>query len=74
MKVLLAITSIMLSSGFWHDIKHFGIAMIGYGAYSAMHDGHVFSGLVIGVVGTFLWLYALGALLVIEDDDRKDEK
>ena len=67
MKVLLAITSIMLSSGFWHDIKHFGIAMIGYGAYSAVHDGHVFSGVIIGTLGVGLWLYALGMLLVTEE-------
>ena len=66
-KVLLVIRSILFSSRFWQDIKHFGFAMIGYGAYSAVHDGYVFSGVIIGTLGAGLWLSALAALQFTEE-------
>lgn len=64
MKVLLYVLSlILLSSRFWQDVKHFGLAVIGYGAFSAVHDGHVVSGVVIFISGICMWLFALVALL-----------
>jgi len=69
MKVLLVVISlILLSSRFWQDVKHFGLAVIGYGAFSAVHDGRVVSGLIIFISGICLWLFALAALQFTEKE------
>lgn len=72
MKVLRVVLALMLlSSGFWLDVKHFGIAAIGYGAYSVVHDGHVVSGVIIIISGMIPWLLAAMFLPLIEDERVK---
>lgn len=41
--------------------------MIGYGAYSVVHDVEVFRVVIIGPLGLILWLFALAALQFTEE-------